>query len=436
MKKIRAIVVGAGFRAQIYASYAKLHPDKLEIVGVAEPNPNRRDEMKRLYDLDDSRIFINASELAKEEKFADAIINGTMDREHVRSSIPLMEKGYDILLEKPFAINKDEVRALCEAAYKYKRKVLICHVLRYASFYQLIKEKLSKGTIGEIYNIQLNEHISYYHMATSFLRGKWRSEKECGCPMLLSKCSHDIDLLMWLKSSVGVKKLVSFGSDFAFSPDKKPCGAGTRCLLDCKIEPLCNYSAKKHYLDHEKRWAHYVWEDFASDKVLSYEEKETFLREKSQYGDCVWNTKHDVVDHQSVLIEFEDGATASLNMVGGTARSERNIHILGTKGEIKGIFEDSKISIRTINPASELGFDESVIDLTALNLDGVEAGFAELHKGIHDGGEYRLMDDFVRLLNGEEVSNSCTTLDDSVRGHLAIFALEESRHDNQVKQFE
>ena len=40
-------------------------------------------------------------------------------------------------------------------------------------------------------------------------------------------------------------------------------------------------------------------------------------------------------------MNFADGATATLNMIGGTAKPERNIHIIGTKGEIKGVFDDS-----------------------------------------------------------------------------------------------
>ena len=66
------------------------------------------------------------------------------------------------------------------------------------------------------------------------------------------------------------------------------------------------------------------------------------------HGRCVWDCEHTVVDHQSVLMNFADGATATLNMIGGTAKPERNIHIIGTKGEIKGVFDDSVFTVRTI----------------------------------------------------------------------------------------
>ena len=35
--KLKAIVLGAGYRGRAYADYAKEHPDQLEIVGVADP---------------------------------------------------------------------------------------------------------------------------------------------------------------------------------------------------------------------------------------------------------------------------------------------------------------------------------------------------------------------------------------------------------------
>ena len=74
----------------------------------------------------------------------------------------------------------------------------------------------------------------------------------------------------------------------------------------------------------------------------------------------MWDCEHTVVDHQSVAINFADGATATLNMIGGTAKAERNLHIIGTKGEIKGVFDDSVFTVRTIDTASERGWREEV----------------------------------------------------------------------------
>ena len=54
------------------------------------------------------------------------------------TSIPLLELGYDMLLEKPFAVSEEEMWELADCAKKNNSKVMICHVLRYAPFYSEI----------------------------------------------------------------------------------------------------------------------------------------------------------------------------------------------------------------------------------------------------------------------------------------------------------
>ena len=65
-----------------------------------------------------------------------------MDHLHVPTSIPILKKGYDMLLEKPFAVNEEEMWELVKVAREEKRKVIIGHVLRYAPAYIKTKELL------------------------------------------------------------------------------------------------------------------------------------------------------------------------------------------------------------------------------------------------------------------------------------------------------
>ncbi|MGC9350168.1 MAG: Gfo/Idh/MocA family protein, partial [Anaerolineae bacterium] len=347
---IKAIVVGAGHRALLYASYARHHPDELEIVAVADPIALRREQVARLYDLPPSRCYRTATEVAEEPKFADVVINGTMDHQHVPTSLPLLAAGYDMLLEKPFATSEAEMWDLVNAVRRHDRKVMICHVLRFTPFYATIRQKVLDGEIGDILNIQTVEHVSYHHMAVGYVRGKWARAQHGPASMLMAKCCHDLDLIAWMKSGIRPRSVASFGSNFQFRPERAPEGAGTRCLVDCEIEPECLYSARKHYIDHPERWSFYVWESLEHLEHPTLEEKVASLKGDNPYGRCVWRCEMDVVDHQSVLVEFEDGATATHNMVGGTARPSRSIHLIGTLGEIQGVFEDSRFVVRHIDP--------------------------------------------------------------------------------------
>ncbi len=422
---ITAVIVGAGHRALLYASYAQTHPDELRIVGVADPRAYRREQVVHLYNLPPERCFATAEELAAHPKFADVVINGTMDHQHVPTSLPLLRAGYDMLLEKPFATSEEEMWTLVETASRYQRRVMICHVLRYTPFYAAIRQRVQQGLIGDILNIQTVEHVSYHHMAVAFIRGKWARQAESHSSMLMAKCCHDLDLIAWMKSGILPRAVASFGSNFQFRPEKAPQGAGTRCLVDCPIEPECLYSARKHYIDHPERWRFYVWESLEQIEAPTLEDKIASLKGDNPYGRCVWKCNMDVVDHQSVLIEFMDGATATHNMIGGAARPSRSIHLLGTLGEIQGVFEESRFVIRHIDPRPGHEYSEEVVDLRINgDMHGAFAG--------HGGGDARLVADFVRVMRGEPPSLSTTTLQDSVVGHLIGFAADRAMAERQT----
>jgi predicted dehydrogenase len=423
-KRLSAIIVGAGHRALTYASYAKEHPNELEIVGVADPRALRRQQAAEMFGLSPAQCFEDAEAVAQ-KKLADLVINGTMDHQHVPTSLPLLAAGYDILLEKPFATSAEEAWALVHAARRYGRKVIICHVLRFTPFYTAIRQHVLNGTIGHILNVQTIEHVSYHHMAVGYVRGKWRKKSYCGSSMLMAKCCHDLDLIAWVKSGVAPCSVASFGSNVQFRPENAPPGAGTRCLVDCPIEAECLYSARKHYIDHPQRWSFYVWEGLEHIRNPTIEQKTRSLETDNPYGRCVWKTDMDVVDHQSVVVEFADGTTATHNMVGGTSRPSRAIHLVGTLGEIQGVFEDQRFMIRHIDPRPGHEYSEDAVDLSV-------GGDMHGAFGGHGGGDMRLVADFLRVMRGERPSISTTGLEDSIAGHLIGFCADRAMEKRRV----
>ena len=108
-KPLQAIIVGDGHRAQTYANYALSHPEQLQIVGLADPTPLRRQQTAAQFNLRPEQCYELAEALAALPQCADFITNGTMDHQHVPTAIPLLERGYHMLLEKPFATSENEL---------------------------------------------------------------------------------------------------------------------------------------------------------------------------------------------------------------------------------------------------------------------------------------------------------------------------------------
>ena len=247
---IKAIIVGAGHRSMCYAELAKMFPDRFQIVGVADPNVLRCKKCAELYGFSDDMIFHDAEDLVNHGKLADAVINGTMDADHVPTSVMLLRAGYDILLEKPFAVSEEEVFELQKVVKETKRTVMICHVLRYADFYVEIKKRIMKGEIGNIISIQTAEHVSYHHAANCYVRGKWRRDDICKSTMLMAKCCHDLDLISWYMSGTAPVRVSSFGGRYFFTAENAPENSGEFCLIDCPLK-------EPHHIHHilsRRKW--------------------------------------------------------------------------------------------------------------------------------------------------------------------------------------
>jgi predicted dehydrogenase len=423
---IKVAVVGVGHRAVMYASYALAHPERMKVVAVADPDANRRAQFAQTHSLPQSAQFENYQELAAQPRLADAVINGTLDKMHVPSSLPFLQRGYHLLLEKPIAPTENEVLQLQKAARENNVTVMICHVLRYAPFYAAIKEVIASGEIGEIVSIHTSENVSYHHTAVGFVRGKW-NKKEEQTPMLLAKCCHDLDIIAWLMSGIKAERVASFGSLKIFKPENAPPGSALRCLDGCEIEPTCPYSAKANYVD-ANLWS-YAWEPIEHIKNPTREQKLESLKTDNPYGRCVWHCDNDVVDHQSVIVEFENGATATHDMFGATAKPGRDIHIIGTTGELQGDLEDLTLVLRRPDPRSgrPSGREYSQQDVPIAMPESEDGGPVG-----HGGGDVRLIEDFISVLKGEATSKGVSRLEDSLTGHRIAFAAETARLEKRV----
>ena len=417
---ITAIIVGAGHRALGYAELAKIYPDQLKIVGVADPQADRRKYCCEYFGFSEDMCFESAEELAKRGKLADAVINGTMDAEHIHTTIPLLEAGYDVLLEKPFATDMTDWEKLDAAVRRTNRKVMICHVLRYAPFYAEIKKAILAGKIGKIMHIHTAEHVSYHHFTSCYVRGKWNNTKTCGASVLLAKCCHDIDLITWFMSGVKPVSVDSMGGLHYFNKENAPANSGNHCMLDCPLEKTCDYSVRRMHLEHPIPWNAYVWPTHAYNPELNNHEQrlKEIMQKDFPHSRCVWKCDNNQVDRQSVIINFADGTVATHNMTTNTACPLRKIHIIGTDGEIEGIFDENKFVIRHRDLCPEdtfCGNTEELVDITA-------CGDTTGATGDHGGGDLRLAMDFVNLVSGKPTGISCTTLADSLNGHKLVFA--------------
>jgi predicted dehydrogenase len=401
MKPVEVVVLGAGSRGHhSYGRWILDHPDQIRAVAVAEPDPVRRAMFAEAHSLPDDRVFVDHHALFAQEQLAQGLINATMDRQHVETTLGALEVGYDVLLEKPMAATPHDCVQLVRAAETAGRSLSICHVMRYSPFYITLYETLRSGDVGEIMVVDHRENVAFWHQAHSFVRGNWGNSAR-SAPMILAKSCHNMDILFWLLGR-RVTKLSSFGSLRHFRPEQAPEGAPERCTDGCPHWQDCLYYAPRMYLRDRRGWPINV---IATD--LSYEGRMEALR-SGPYGRCVYRCDNNVVDHMTINMLLESDLTVTFTMHAFSHENCRTMRFDGTRASLKahgGKGELVLYDFRTMR--------ERLIPLP-------EA------KGGHGGGDHGVMSAFVKALNGE-TSALHTTARDSLESHLMAFAAEESR---------
>ena len=415
--KIKVVVVGCGDRATVYCDEGVLNLKKMVIVAAVDPDPERQRYMQERYGVPKDNCYADMQDVLSQGRIADCVINGTMDQMHIETAIPFLEQGYHMLLEKPITNNKEDLMKIKDVANANNCKLMICHVLRYAPFYRKVRELIDSGVIGEIMNIQTTERVGAFHSSVSYVRGKWAKEAECGSPLLLAKCCHDIDLLCWFNHLTKPQSVFSNGGRNYFLPEKAPEGAGTRCLIDCpkEVREKCVYDVQSMYLDNcALPW--YPWQCTGKNwQEVTDEEKLESLKTYNPHGRCVYKCDGDILDHQNVTVTFENGSTAVHTLLLGSMRAGRSLWIQGTLGEIEGWVADGSLKLYQYDKKTA---EHKESTYTFRNTLGETGG--------HYGGDEGLVTDFCDLILGMQPSASCTSIDDSVWGHLICYAADEA----------
>lgn len=407
-RPVSIVAIGAGNRTNKYLEYVKQHPDKVKLVGVVELNDIRRKHIADCFSLDASQCFVDYRDFFQHPVEADAVMICTPENMHFEPTMQAIERGYHILLEKPIAQTLEECMLIAQAARKHDVLVSVCHVLRYHPYFMKIKELVDSGELGNIISINHRTSVGLDRTAHGFVRGLWRKEAVTN-PMLMSKCCHDIDFLLWL-TKTPCRKLTSFGSLRWFKEKNAPEGSAARCV-DCKVESRCPFSAVDLYRVRRDWIANFdVPEGKTIDEVI-----EEQLR-YGLYGRCVYRCDNDVVDHQIVSMEMESEVTINFSMDVFTVKDNRETHICLTEGEIDG--DETRLKVCRFRGAKEEVYDFS--DLA--------------HQPFHAGADLNIVADFIDAIQ-ENRRNVVTSIEQSVESHRICFEAERSRKEQRTILF-
>ena len=181
----------------IMNSYQKA---EVNIIGIAESNPELVKRFKNRYKIPDSLFYNNLTDLLKKKK-PDVVLAYNAISEHlavVEAAAPL---GISVMVEKPLAISVKQAERMAELATQYKVHVLTNYETTwYPSNQELYKEVKESNTIGALRKIIVHDgHQGPKEIGVSAEFLSWLTDPDQnGAGALVDFGCYGANLMTWL----------------------------------------------------------------------------------------------------------------------------------------------------------------------------------------------------------------------------------------------
>jgi UDP-N-acetyl-2-amino-2-deoxyglucuronate dehydrogenase len=189
--KIKFAVVGCGSIGRRHIAVLDAEPSA-EIVGICDIDGEKCVEQSALYG---NLPYFPDYERMLEAIDADVVNIATPHHLHAPMAIAALNRGFNVLVEKPMALNVSDCMSMNEAATKSGRKLWVVKQNRHNIPVKLTKNAIDKGMLGKIFMVKCdilwNRYQGYYS------ESPWRGKKALEGGALFTQASHFIDLLVW-----------------------------------------------------------------------------------------------------------------------------------------------------------------------------------------------------------------------------------------------
>ncbi len=236
MEKLRAGVIGLGRSGyNIHVHSMSLLPDLYEIAAVADLLRDRVAEAEAAHGcrgFDDYRSMLDAGGL-------DVVVNATPSHLHVPVTIDVMERGFDVLCDKPLARRVEEVDSLIAKAAETGKRLFVFQQSRFAPYFRKVAEIIASGVLGRVVMIK----IAFNGFAR---RWDWQTLQELNGGNLLNTGPHPLDQALQLfgeKEDPKVFCLMDRANTYGDAEDhvKLILHGASSPTIDIEISSCCAY---------------------------------------------------------------------------------------------------------------------------------------------------------------------------------------------------
>lgn len=152
-KKLKVGIIGTGWIAEAHVQQYKQMPD-VEIVAGADLIEGKAEKFFKKWGVDGVRCYPDHKTMLDAETDLDAVSICTYNATHAECAVYALNKGVNVLLEKPMCVTTEEAAEIMKAEKKSGKIISIGFQPRLDPNMIKVKEIVQSGVLGEIYYIQ------------------------------------------------------------------------------------------------------------------------------------------------------------------------------------------------------------------------------------------------------------------------------------------
>lgn len=230
-------VIGYGFIGKVHAQHY-MNNENVGRVIIADPLEVNRKGAEKI----GLKTYESFEDMLNSEKL-DGVSICTPHHTHRDITLRVMDFKIPILLEKPVATSRDEIRELIEKGERSNIKVMVAHSLRFSDTFRLAKRLIEDKEIGDVLFI-IGKYLAFkdYNQYP-----KWKTtRKEAWGGTLFRDGIHIVDAIVWF-SGKSITSVRGLPLNLLFDTEVEDTFLGTINFQDGSIAQLSMSSITKGF---------------------------------------------------------------------------------------------------------------------------------------------------------------------------------------------
>jgi len=308
------------------------HTDVAVPVAWCDPNDVRMtyyDELLAQHGLTAARYAPDDFERLLDQEQPEVVIVASPDHTHARYVTATLDRGIDVVCEKPLTTDVDGLRAITAAVGRSSGELVVTFNYRYSPRNREVRRLVAEGAIGQVTSVHFEWVLDTVHGADYFRR--WHRDKASSGGLLVHKSTHHFDLVNWWIADVPEVVYALGGLRFYGAERASARGLGPRPPLGRDLT-----AGDPFALDM-------AGDDTLRRLYLEAEGSDGYLRDRDVFSEGIT-----IEDNLSLVVGYRGGPSMTYSLNAHGPWEGYRVAINGTEGRLElDVVERSHVQVGT-----------------------------------------------------------------------------------------